>query len=75
MTMMTVITTDAHADVVYEPLIVASGFNRDVIAECYPMNSSCVISYLQDYADAGYFRRPKRCTSSRTPCIGKVKSK
>ena len=46
MTMMTVITTDAHADVVYEPLIVASGFNRDVIAECYPMNSSCVISYL-----------------------------
>ena len=45
MTMMTVITTDAHADVVYEPLIVDSGFNRDCIAESHPA-ASYAVSYL-----------------------------
>ena len=45
-------TATLMADVVYEPLEVAEGFNRDVIAECYPMNSSCVISYLQE---TGYY--------------------
>ena len=34
------------ADVVYEPLIVDSGFNRDCIAESYPINSSVAKTYL-----------------------------
>ena len=36
------------AEVVYEPLEVASGFNRDVIAESYPITTSNVISYLRN---------------------------
>jgi hypothetical protein len=38
--------TTMLADVVYEPLVVDSGFNRDCIAERYPINSSAAITYL-----------------------------
>lgn len=43
------LTTTLFADVVYEPLIVADGFNRDVIAETYPYTASSV-SYYQPYS-------------------------
>lgn len=35
------------ADAVYEPLIVADGFNRDVIAESWPVSNSNVQSYYE----------------------------
>lgn len=51
--LVSMMAVSAHADVVYEPLEVASGFNRDVIAEKYYISSgraypSNCISYLRD---------------------------
>lgn len=45
----TCIASAAWSDAVYEPLIVADGFNRDVIAETYPYTASSV-SYYQPYS-------------------------
>lgn len=45
----TCIASAAWSDAVYEPLIVSSGFNRDVIAETYPYTGSSV-SYYQPYS-------------------------
>ena len=46
--LVSLMAVSANAEVVYEPLIVASGFNRDVIAESTPLNTSKVTSYLQE---------------------------
>ena len=40
------LSTTLFADVVYEPLIVTDGFNRDVIAEHVPYTSYSVSYYL-----------------------------
>ena len=48
-------TATLMAEVVYEPLIVDSGFNRDVIAETTPLNTQVTKSYLLSDTNTCYW--------------------